>query len=532
MLAKSSLEFREQVRDLLRGRLRVAAIFLFAICTLHFVRSALTQGETFSIPSTELVPLLFVTAVEGICAVVLCRRHRPSLLALRIIEVVMFVSPALLLVHMQSETARFALTQDEESQGLRLIAFSVPWILMVMVYGLFIPNTWRRATAIIAMFAVGPLLTAAYASWRNNVMLDALYDSGVVSFNLMQMASAGFVAVWGAHHFGTMRRETFDLQHVGVYQLVRRLGGGGMGDVFLAEHRLLKRPCAVKLIRKDRESDEGTIARFQNEVQATARLTHPNTVEIYDYGITDNGMFFYVMEYLPGLSVQELVDRSGPLAAGRVIHLLRQVCSALAEAHRAGLIHRDIKPGNIFAAERGGIHDFAKLLDFGLVKATGEQAENIQNTREGVVVGSPLYAAPETALGGGPVDEHVDQYSLGATAYFMLTGRPVFPGTRALEIVFAHARETPKPPSEFVKVPADLEAIVMRCLAKSPSDRYHDVSELEQDLARCRDASTWSDEVAAQWWRDFQDSPRAERTASEADAFAETAVATPVLAPG
>jgi serine/threonine-protein kinase len=213
------------------------------------------------------------------------------------------------------------------------------------------------------------------------------------------------------------------------------------------------------LIRRDRESDAGTIARFQNEVQATARLTHPNTVEIYDYGITDNGTFFYVMEFLPGLSVQELVERSGPLPAGRVIHLLRQVCSALAEAHRAGLIHRDIKPGNIFAAERGGIHDFAKLLDFGLVKSTGGSADNIQHTRDGVVVGSPLYAAPEAALGEGTVDERVDQYSLGATAYFMLTGRPVFPGTRALDIVVAHARDLPLPAS------------VCRCAGRPGGDR-------------------------------------------------------------
>jgi len=531
MLAKSSLEFREQVRDLLRSRLRVAAIFLFAICVVHLVRSVFSRGEFFSIPVADLVLLLGVCLVEGVCAVLLCNRHRPSLLALRIVEVVMFVSPALLLVHMQAEGARISEAQSPEAQGMRLIAFSVPWMLLLFVYGLFIPNTWRRATAIITAFALGPLVTTAWAAWRNNVMLDALYNTGAVSFNLVEMGAAGFVAVWGAHWFGTMRREAFDLKHVGVYTLIRRLGGGGMGDVFLAEHRLLKRPCAVKVIRKDREGDGASLARFQNEVQATARLTHPNTVEIYDYGMTDDGMFFYVMEFLPGMSVQELVDRTGPLPAGRVIHLLRQVCDALSEAHLSGLIHRDIKPGNLFAAERGGIHDFAKLLDFGLVKSTRTTAESLQNTREGVVVGSPLYAAPETSLGDGPVDARVDIYSLGATAYFLLTGRPVFPGTKALEIVFAHARETPTPPSKFADVPADLESVVMRCLAKSPDDRYADVSDLEEALARCRDAHAWDAHKAAEWWRDYSHMP-APAESPTVDQFAVTTVATPAVVVG
>lgn len=531
LVAKSSLEFREQVRDLLRTRLRVAAIFLFVVLAAHLIRYALTQGELFSFPATDLAPHLIVTAIEGVCVVLLCGRNRLSLLVLRGLELVIFGLPALLLIHMQAEVARGSGLRDVESQGLQLLAFSVPWILLLMVYGLFIPNNWRRATAVTALLSFGPILTEAWAVRGQSAAMRALLDSGAISFNLLQMAAAAVIAVWGAHRFGTLRRETFDLKHVGVYTLVRPLGGGGMGDVYLAEHRLLKRPCAVKLIRKDRENDDATIARFQAEVQATARLTHPNTVEIYDYGITDNGMFFYVMEFLPGLSVQDLVERAGPLPPGRVIHLLRQVCLALDEAHRAGLIHRDIKPGNIFAAERGGIHDFAKLLDFGLVKATGLRDENIQHTRDGVVVGSPLYAAPETALGGGTVDARVDIYSLGATAYFMLTGRPVFPGNRALDIVFAHARETPAAPSKFAAVPPDLEAVVMRCLEKSPDNRYRSVVELEQALADCRDAGRWDAQAAAAWWRDFESTPTnvAERPI---DAFAATTITTPAVVAG
>ncbi|MFO1094702.1 MAG: serine/threonine-protein kinase [Planctomycetaceae bacterium] len=525
LVAKSSIEFREQDLNLLRSRLRSTAILLFALLAAHLVRFALTQGETFSFPATDLAPYLFVTSLQGLCIVALCAKHRPKQWALRLIEFVMFVGPALMLAHVQAQIARTSTVTGAEAMGTRLLAFSVPWMLLLMVYSLFIPNTWRRATSIVTLFALGPIATVFWATADQPGMWRELYDSGVLSFNLLQMITAAVVAVWGAHRFGTLRREAFDLKHVGVYTLLRRLGGGGMGDVYLAEHRLLKRPCAVKLIRRDRETDEQTITRFQNEVQATARLTHPNTVEIYDYGVTDNGMFFYVMEYLPGMSVQELVERTGPLPAARVIHLLRQVCQALDEAHRAGLIHRDIKPGNIFAAERGGIHDFAKLLDFGLVKSTGARDESIQHTRDGVVVGSPLYAAPETAFGNGVVDARVDLYSLGATAYFMLTGHPVFPGNRALDIVFAHAKEKPVPPSKHVAVPPDLEQVVLRCLEKDPADRYGDVRELERALAGCRDTQRWSSQAAADWWRQDGQEALADTASGSDPAFAVTTIA-------
>ena len=531
LVAKSSIEFQEQVRNLLRSRLRNAAIVLFVILIAHLIRAVFTQDKYFSLTLAQLWPQMLVTAAEGVCIALLCVRCQQSIFRLRVIEIVMFALPAMWLVHVQGDLAGAAGITGPAARGTQLVAFSVPWILLLTVYGLFIPNTWQRATAVVSVFSVGPLATVLWASKDSVVELRALYDSGAISFNLMEMAAAAAIAVWCAHRFGTLRRETFDLKHVGVYSLLRRLGSGGMGDVFLAEHRLLKRPCAVKLIRRDRENDDSTISRFQNEVQATAQLTHPNTVEIYDYGVTDNGMFFYVMEHLPGMSVQELVDRAGPLPAGRVIHLLRQVCAALAEAHRAGLIHRDIKPANIFAAERGGIHDFAKLLDFGLVKSTGSAEGNIQNTRDGVVVGSPLYSAPETALGEGVVDGRVDIYSLGATAYFLLTGRPVFRGKRALDIVFAHAREAPEAPSQFAEVPDDLEAVVMRCLLKSPDERYADVDELEQALAACEDVGSWDSSAADQWWREFEAS-NPTRQPMPVDEYAETTVATPAMAAG
>lgn len=287
---------------------------------------------------------------------------------------------------------------------------------------------------------------------------------------------------------------------IGPYQLRRLLGNGGMGEVYLAEHKSLKRPCAVKLIRADRTSPH-LVERFENEIQATAKLTHPNTVEAYDSGITDAGQPFFVMEFLPGLNLHDIVDRTGPMPASRVIHLLRQVCSALSEVHQLGMVHRDIKPANIFAAERGGNYDVAKLLDFGLVKFVGTAPSDVQVTRDGVVAGSPLYAAPEMTLGSDDVDARTDIYSLGATAYFLLTGRPVFTGEKALDVVLAHLHEAPVAPTERgCNVPADLEAIVLKCLVKSPEDRFQSAAELASALAECEERDTWSAEQAEEWW--------------------------------
>ncbi len=328
----------------------------------------------------------------------------------------------------------------------------------------------------------------------------------------------------GARRSTARGRELPRARRVGAYNLRRLLGQGGMGEVYLGEHRLLRRPCAVKLIRTDRAGDAAAIARFEAEVQATATLTHPNTVEIYDCGVTEDGEFFYVMEFLPGLSLQDIVDRTGPLPAGRVIHLLRQVCSALNEAHQHGMVHRDIKPGNIFAAERGGIRDFAKLLDFGLVKSTNQDPEVAQVTHDGAVVGSPLYAAPELTLGDHDVGPGADIYSLGATAFFLLTGRPVFTGGNPLKVVFAHATQAPDSPSDVCDgIPADLEAIVLKGLAKSPDDRFASAADFERALVDCAGEHPWTQDDARQWWEQTVDFTSGV-TGIRSDESAETSV--------
>jgi serine/threonine-protein kinase len=266
-----------------------------------------------------------------------------------------------------------------------------------------------------------------------------------------------------------------------------------MGEVYLAEHVLLRRPCALKLIRPELAGDERALHLFEREVRATAGLTHPNTVEIYDYGLADDGTFYYAMEYLPGRSLQELVDEDGPLEAARVVHLLRQVCGALAEAHAAGLIHRDIKPGNILVCERGGIRDVAKLLDFGLVQAgPAPPLGSMRVARESSIRGTLAYMSPEQAAGVTPLDARSDLYGLGAVAYFLLAGRPPFVCESAVRVLFAQVHEPPEPLDRLrVDVPTDLAAIVMRCLEKSADDRFPSAAFLADALAGCRDAGRW-----------------------------------------
>jgi serine/threonine-protein kinase len=265
---------------------------------------------------------------------------------------------------------------------------------------------------------------------------------------------------------------------------------------------LLKRPCVIKLIKKDRSTNAAALSRFEREVRATAKLTHSNSVEIFDYGHTEDGVFYYVMEYLPGKSLDDLVKEYGPMPPERVVHFLRQTCGALREAHHFGLIHRDLKPANIFAATLGGVNDVTKLLDFGLVRqANSDQQQAVNLTGTGGFSGSPLYMPPEQATSYDEVDGRGDIYSLGAVAYFLVTGAPPFSGRNATQVIMAHANEQVTPPSEIVPtIPSDLERIILRCLNKEPKNRFQNVESLGNALAACKCADKWSEKKAAQWW--------------------------------
>jgi serine/threonine-protein kinase len=272
-----------------------------------------------------------------------------------------------------------------------------------------------------------------------------------------------------------------------------------MGEVYLASHALLRRRTAIKLLRPD--ADGHGLERFEREVQLTSQLTHPNTIAIYDYGHTADGRFYYVMEYLEGVDLDGLLAIDGPQSPGRVIHILRQVCGALEEAHGAGLLHRDIKPANLFLCRRRGLPDLVKVLDFGLVKEVGGSEEESPQ-RVHLVVGTPLYLAPEAILFPSRVDARGDLYSLGAVGYALLTGRHVFEGATSTEICSHHLHTAPTPPSVRLgrELPRDLCDILMRCLSKHAGDRFASARELRLALSACADAGRWTEEDSERWW--------------------------------
>lgn len=282
-----------------------------------------------------------------------------------------------------------------------------------------------------------------------------------------------------------------------------------MGEVWRAKHRLLARPAAIKLIRPDLTgngrpgvSDEAQ-QRFEREAQVIARLRSPHTVNLFDFGIADDGGFYYVMELLEGLDAERLVRRFGPIPAERAIHLLRQVCHSLSEAESYGLVHRDIKPANIFLCRYGEDYDFVKVLDFGIVKATSDTADTgVVLTREMAVHGTPAFIAPEQALGGADLDGRADIYATGCVAYWLLTGQLVFTAESPMALLLHHARTPPAPPStrSEVPIPAALDALVLSCLAKNPAERPQSARELSRRLAAVEGAGAWTEERAREWW--------------------------------
>jgi serine/threonine-protein kinase len=309
-------------------------------------------------------------------------------------------------------------------------------------------------------------------------------------------------------------------QEMGSYRLVDRLGSGGMGEVWSARHRMLARPAAVKLIHPDSlgvDANEASvlISRFEREAQVTASLQSPHTVELYDFGTTEDGTFYYVMELLEGIDLEQLVTQFGPQPPERTVHLLRQACASLGEAHRRGLVHRDVKPANVYLCQRAFQHDFVKVLDFGLVKwhAAVTADADLHLSRAGTILGTPSYMAPEIARGEDAIDGRADLYAVGCLAYWLLTGRLVFEASNFAAMLVAHANEQPSPPSTHTRqpVPASLDAAVLACLEKNPNERVQTAEELVALLDQVQLADEWTQERAAQWWR-IKDGARRSRT--------------------
>jgi serine/threonine-protein kinase len=324
-------------------------------------------------------------------------------------------------------------------------------------------------------------------------------------FPYLLVVCMAYVGARVVYHLGTEVKRARDL---GSYRLEEKLGEGGMGEVWRARHRMLARPAAIKLIRPSVDwngragaSDEA-IRRFEREAQVIAQLRSPHTVELFDFGMADDGAFYYVMELLDGLDADALLRRFGPTPPERAIYVLRQICHSLSEAQSHGLVHRDIKPANVFLCRYGEEYDFVKVLDFGIVRAIGDAANTSAGpTRENAVQGTPAFMSPEQAL-GADVDGRADIYATGCLAYWLLTGQFVFTSQTPMGMLVQHAQKPPVPPSvrTDLPIPKALEDLVLSCLAKDPANRPQSAKELSLRLADVEGANAWTQDRAREWW--------------------------------
>jgi serine/threonine-protein kinase len=380
-----------------------------------------------------------------------------------------------------------------------MITFIGPFMLM---FAAIVPvSPWKLLAAgfvAASMDPLGMVIWKAAGVYQFGSMSDLLLMH-YPNFLMLGMAVVISRVVTGLGQQVSRERE------MGSYRLGDLLGSGGMGDVYRATHRMLARPAAIKLIRpevlaaSDDSAAQLAMMRFKREAEAAARLRSPHTVELYDFGVTEDGTLYTVMELLDGMTLQALVRDHGPLSVARVVHVLRQVCESLEEAHVSGLVHRDIKPANIHVGRLGLRHDFVKVLDFGLVKSVADREPGMA-TEIGLTPGTPAYMAPEAA-GADAVDARADIYALGCVAYYLLTGKLVFEGTGALQMMARHLQEAPVPPSRRTEqyVPAELDHLVLACLAKDPEDRPGSAAAVAAALEAMQ-VGAWSDAEAMAWW--------------------------------
>jgi serine/threonine-protein kinase len=383
------------------------------------------------------------------------------------------------------------------------LAFATGFVAVIRA--VTVPSTARRTLVVGSLTLAGAtvvfFLSAFHPAWpvRQTVPPGFPLAEQIATFVLF---AGGLIAVAtvASRVIYRLRGEVRSARQLGQYVLGDKLGEGGMGIVYRARHALLRRETALKLLPPDRV-DFDTVRRFEREVVETARLRHPNTVAIYDYGRTPDGVFYYAMEYLDGFDVSELVAREGPLPPGRVVWLLSQVCASLDEAHSIGLVHRDIKPANVMVVGNTGAYDLVKVLDFGLVKSASPLDGGASLTNVDRLTGTPLYMAPEAIAHPDAAEPRSDLYAAAAVGYFMITGQHVFKRASVVELLAAHLHTPPAPMHERLgrPVPPDLESLILRGLAKAPADRPQSAAAFRAGLLRC-DVPPWTPEDARGWW--------------------------------
>ncbi len=525
----SSLQLPADLLDASVRRLRVisllysaifflAAIFPNLLCQLIALFDPTTMCRTLFFTSLRSIGLPVLSVLGGVAAFWFMRSDRPSATTKLHVGLAFQVlgSFGIALSEYQGVIApmKYVGMENIVDSGRFGLSWVSAWVLMFTVV---VPSPPRRAllTAALSVSSV-PIAFALYSALGiNTVRLGPMAFFFALVFPYILIVGMAWVSARVVYHLGTEVRRAREL---GSYRLVERLGEGGMGEVWRGEHRLLARPAAVKLIKPevlgtvDGEHRRVTLKRFEREAQATAALCSPHTVDLYDFGVSDDGAFYAVIELLDGFDLDTLVRKFGPLPAERVVHLLSQVCDSLAEAHETGLIHRDVKPANIFVCRFGRATDWIKVLDFGMVKLPDDGGDAML-TGENVAGGTPAFMAPEQAI-SGIVDGRSDLYSLGCVAFWLLTGEPVFSGHTPIDTIVQHVKSAPAPPSERseIPVPPALDSIILSCLAKSPDDRPQTAANLARSLETVPLEREWDSERSRAGW-DLHLPPEAAKSA-------------------
>ena len=487
--------------SLLRSRLAVVAGFL-SLFHLVFAVVKMTGPTAGTAASTDAPTwsLLLRAAVAAAIFAVLRSPVRLGRRQLRVVEACLFGFELLVLLAAQYLSAVDLIDRRDLVDAVAIQKNGVMRALVLMILsGVFVPRAPAATARIAVTFAAAMIFCHGLVLHHADTVgidRDDLTNHQIVMVNALFLIMGVALSTLAAWVLRGRSAGPNGVDRVGPYRLLRKLDEGGMGEVYLAEHEYLQRPCALKIVRS---GDPEVVASFEREVQAAATLAHPNTITIFDSGRADDGTPYCAMEYLPGRSVADIVRDSGPMPAARAVHLGRQICGALAEAHHCGLVHRDLSPANVFVSVLGGRCDVAKVLDFGVVGQV--TAEGQLPVTDAVVSGTPEYLAPEQAVAGRGSDARADVYGLGTLLYFLVTGVPPFVRATPADVLRAHLNDPVKPPRELVAdVPADLEAVILRCLAKRPEERYANARAVADALENCGCATEWTEPRAEAWW--------------------------------
>jgi serine/threonine protein kinase len=492
--------------DFIQERIALFAKLMALIALVFFIVSV-TTGVAFDMPFemyltgqgaiAHMAGLAVLTAVW-----ILCRWGRFSLLTLEVIDAAALVG---------SCTAWAFFIDPAFAQSVHVAVISVT--MTMLARAIAVPSTQSR-TLRLSLLATAPTVIVLLG-WLDTVRArtggDPFGAYGpwlTVLYQVLILGAVSAMATVTSRIIYDLRRSVREATELGQYLLEEKLGAGGMGEVWRARHRFLVRAAAIKLIRPElldssRGDPELPLRRFEREAMATAALRSPHTVQLYDFGQAEDGTLFYVMELLLGIDLEKLVSRFGPVPAERAVHVLKQVCHSLEEAHQNGLTHRDIKPANIFVSGTGTELDFVKVLDFGLVRLRPEHAgDQIRLSADRPIGGTPAYTAPEIARGQPSYDHRIDLYAVGCVGYWLLTGKLVFEGESMMNMLIDHAHTSPPPPGSRTDqpIPPELEQIIMDCLAKDPADRPASAGVLAERLAACPLPQKWTRERAERWW--------------------------------